>query len=162
MGLKKSPALAQTGPPDLDKIPPVGRFNRIFNKHHHLYRSDSHTMVQRMCVWYQRVQLQRPGMALVHTTIIPWHVHALSPIIIGVKNVNLPHYPKIRTRESHPSLHESFRHPGMYVQGILLPHQRVTTQHSHKMVGMVPRQHRLVTTFPTHQRDLKHHSRLAI
>ena len=136
MGPTISPLLEHTGPSALDKFPPLGIFNSSSNKQHHLYRSESHTMVQRMCVWYQRVQLQRPGMALVNTTIIPWHVHALSPRIIGINNVNIPHHPTISTRGAHPSLREKLQHPGMDVQGIMLPHQRLTTQHGHNMVDM--------------------------
>ena len=119
MGPTISPLLENTGPPDLDKVPPVGIFNSSSNKQHHLYRSDSHTMVQRMYVWYQRLHLQRPGMALVNSTIIPWHVSALSPRIIDIKNVNIPHHPKISTRDAHPSLREKLHHRGMDVQGII-------------------------------------------
>ena len=136
----------------LDKIPPVYCINRSANKQHHLYLYNSHTMVWCMQVWNLSIQWKRTEMVLEHPTRIPRNVNTQYPIILGIRNVNLPHHLKIRTGDSYTSLCGQFRHPGIYVQVIIWPHQIGNPPNSCKIFGLDPHHHWIITAHPTHQR----------
>ena len=105
MGTTASLYISSTGTPYLDQIHTVVHLSRITNSQHNIYLSDSNTMVRHIRVWHRRLQQPRSIMDLLHISKIPWNIHVQHNIIIGVRNINLPHHPKNRTIDAHYSLH---------------------------------------------------------
>ena len=65
-------------------------------------------------------------MSLVHSTIIPWRLHAYLTKISGIINIHIPYHLKNGTRITHLILHGKLQCPGMDVQGPILSSQMVT------------------------------------
>ena len=162
MGLTTSLVLSESRSLSLYQITPVGHIKRSNNKQHFIYCTNSHNLFRRRKICHQVLQLQRHCMALANTIIITQCFHNKHNIITDFSNINLPYHPTIMKRYTHPSLSGQFQCPGVDLQGIVWPNQRVTSRNSCNIVGMDLHEKRCITTLPTYQRDLKHNIRLAI
>ena len=101
-------------------------------------------------------------MGLAHSAIISWNIYSQPNGFLGIRNTHLTHHLTIGTRDVYPSLYGQLNFPGVDVQVFSLPSQGRTAHNSFNIVGMDPHNHSGITTLPTHQSDLKHHSRLTI
>ena len=141
---------------------PSGSQKNSTNKKYSVHYHNSNTVARRVKIWNWRIQRQRPCMVITHSTIIPWRIHTKINRISGIRNIYIPHQPTTGTRVTHPSVHEEFQCPEMYVQELIWPIQGGTPGHSIMMVGLGHYHLRGVPTLPTHQRVCKHHIILAI
>ena len=130
MGSTKTPVLEQTGYLALDKIPPVYHNKRIYNEQYSLHHTNGETMVQSIGIHNWGIKLQKPCMVLENSAIISRNLYCQPTGIIEVRNTHLPHHPKIGTRDGHPVLYGNIKCPGVDVQGLILPSQGRTPQHS--------------------------------
>ena len=80
-------------------------------------------------------------MDLAHISGVPRHINSLPNVIIGIRNIHLPHHPEIGTGDAHPGLFGHFGHPGVDVQGFIQTIQGINPQCSCKIFGMEPHNH---------------------
>ena len=115
-----------------------------------------------MLIRHQRLQRQRPGMALVHSTVIPRHIHAKLTRIPGIRNINVTYHTTTGTRVTYIRLHGQLQWLVIDVQGLILPSQIITPRHSITIVGMEPHHWLGFATLPIQKRVYKQHSGLSL